>query len=238
MLELRSVTKSFKGSRALDGVSLKIEPGETLGIIGESGSGKTTLARAACRLTEVDCGEVLFEASKELSCFRKNMQMIFQEPAASLDPRIRIGEALLEALVIHRKGAPGTQRQEAVKKLAEVGLDGALFLRYPHELSGGQCQRACIARALLAEPRFLVLDEPVSSLDVEVQTTIIELLLDLKKKNSLTYLFITHDIGLSKKFCTRLAVMKEGKIVEEGKTLDLLSRPKHPYTKLLIENSL
>ncbi|MFA5097059.1 MAG: dipeptide/oligopeptide/nickel ABC transporter ATP-binding protein [Candidatus Margulisiibacteriota bacterium] len=238
MLELRNITKEFKGSRALDGISLKVEEGEVLGIIGESGSGKTTLARAACRLIEVDKGEVLFEGARDIRRFRDNIQMIFQEPVSSLDPRIKIGDSLMEALIIHNKASSASHRRAVANKLTEVGLDTGLYHRYPHELSGGQCQRACIARALLTEPRLLVLDEPVSSLDLEVQKTVIDLLLDLKKKNSLTYLFITHDIALAKDFCTRIAVMKSGKLIEEGRTADLLNCPKDPYTSSLIEYSL
>ena len=245
MLELINVNKSFGGRVALEEVSLCVKAGQTMGIVGESGSGKTTLARIACNLIVPDSGNILFEG-KELSGLNKEglkairaaVQIIFQEPLSSLDPRIKIGKALAEALVIHNKYPAKAREQEVRKGLADVGLDDSFVNRYPHEISGGQCQRACIARALLVNPRLLVLDEPVSSLDREVQETIIALLLKLKKEKALTYLFITHDLNLAKSFCDRIAVMKDGKVIEEGTSEQIIERPKETYTKQLVENSL
>ena len=245
MLELIDVIKSFKGRMALDEVSLSVKAGQVLGIVGESGSGKTTLARLVCRLIEPDRGTILFEGKDAGSLdkngrneFRKAVQIIFQEPFSSLDPRIKIGEALAEALIIHTKYAADRIGQEVKKALADVGLDQTFIDRYPHEISGGQCQRACIARALLVNPRLLVLDEPVSSLDREVQSTIIDLLLKIKKDKTLTYLFITHDIDLANNICDRIAVMKDGKIVEEGSAKEIIESPKENYTRQLVENCL
>ena len=245
MLELINVRKSFKDGLALDGISLSVKQGQILGIVGESGSGKTTLARIVCRLIVPDSGAVLFEGKDifalnkyQIKEFRKALQIIFQEPFSSLDPRIKIGEALAEALVIHTKYPSGRIEQEVRKGLTDVGLDDGFLDRYPHEISGGQCQRAAIARALLVNPRLLVLDEPVSSLDREVQQTIIDLLLKLKKEKALTYMFITHDLNLAKSFCDRIAVMKDGKVIEEGSAAEIIENPKEDYTRQLVENCL
>ncbi|MEK7376477.1 MAG: ABC transporter ATP-binding protein [Candidatus Margulisiibacteriota bacterium] len=245
MLELINVRKSFGERAALDGVSLSLKQGQILGIVGESGSGKTTLARIACRLIISDRGKILFEGKDTaglnkdgIKDFRKAVQIIFQEPLSSLDPRIKIGQALSEALEIHTKYSEDRIEREVRKALADIGLDQSFVNRYPHEISGGQCQRACIARALLVNPRLLVLDEPVSSLDQEVQATIIELLLKLKKEKALTYLFITHDLDLAKNFCGRIAVMKDGKIIEEGSAKEIIENPKEDYTKQLVKNCL
>ena len=221
--------------RALDGVSLEIPRGETLGLVGESGSGKTTLGRCIVRLTRPDSGAVEFDGTDVLGLdppslrrFRRRMQIVFQDPFGSLNPRMTIGKAVREPMEIHRLGEPAELDQRVDALLGEVGLDPSFRPRYPHELSGGQRQRVGIARALAVEPEFLILDEPVSALDVSVQAQVLTLLRDLQQRRGLTYLFVAHDLAVVRQVATRVAVMYLGKIVERGTVNDLYSAPQHP----------
>jgi len=226
---------------AVDDVSLSIEEGETFGLVGESGCGKSTLGRVIARLIEPTSGEVIFDSkditklkAKELKSVRRGLQLIFQDPYASLNPRMPVGEIIGEALKIHNI-ANGKERGERVKKLIDiVGLPKDSAYRYPHEFSGGQRQRIGIARALALNPRFIIADEPISALDVSIQAQIINLFKDLQKEFGLTYLFITHDLRVVEYISNRIAVMYLGKIVEIGKSADIYSHPVHPYTEALL----
>lgn len=229
--------------RAIDGVDLQIHPGETLALVGESGSGKSTLARALVGLEPPTRGSVWFEGEK-LEAFPsrarrarcKDLQMVFQDPDASLNPRMTIQAALIEPLELHERMNRETQESRLLELMRDVGLDPALRLRYPHELSGGQRQRVCIARALAVRPRLLVCDEAVSALDVSVQAQILNLLLDLKRRFGLSYLFITHDLRVVRQIADRVAVMLEGKILELGESPAIFQEPAHPYTRLLLSS--
>ena len=226
---------------AVDGVSLSIEEGETFGLVGESGCGKSTLGRVIARLIEPTSGEVIFDSkditrlkAKGLKSVRRGLQLIFQDPYASLNPRMPVGEIIGEALKIHNI-ANGKERGERVKKLIDiVGLPKDSAYRYPHEFSGGQRQRIGIARALALNPRFIIADEPISALDVSIQAQIINLFKDLQKEFGLTYLFITHDLRVVEYISNRIAVMYLGKIVEIGNSADIYSHPVHPYTEALL----
>ena len=227
---------------AVDGVDLVLHRKEVLALVGESGSGKSTLARMLLGLEKPTEGELLFEgkrladySSQDWKAFRKGVQPVFQDPFGSLNPRMRIGDIIAEPLWIHRlaKGREAKRRVEAL--LDQVGLDPAFFNRYPHEFSGGQRQRIGIARALATDPQLLILDEPVSSLDLSIQAQILNLLLKLKESRGLTYLFITHDLSLVEILADRVMVMVAGKIVEVAPTETLFSTPAHPYTKKLLE---
>jgi len=230
--------------KAVDGVSLAVRKGETLGIVGESGCGKTTLARTVVRLVESRAGKILFEGTDirelkgaKLKPFRRKMQIVFQDPYASLDPRQNVRSALTEPMHIH---GIVSGRAEADKRAAElirvVGLNPDHLSRFPHEFSGGQRQRIAIARALAVNPEFLVLDEPTSSLDVSVQAQILNLLRDLQKELRLTYLFISHNLAVVRQMCSRTGVMYLGRLVEVGPTESLFGRPRHPYTEALLSS--
>jgi len=229
--------------RAVDGVSFAVAPGETLGLVGESGCGKSTVGRAILRLIEPDAGRVTLDGTdvlalgaRELRMLRRRMQIVFQDPYGSLNPRMTVRQMLAEPLVIHRLapgGSPDVARRVAAL-LEEVGLDLAFANAYPHELSGGQRQRVGIARALSVEPHVVVLDEPVSALDVSVQAQVLNLLAELQQKRRLTYLFIAHDLAVVKHIADHVAVMYLGKIVEYGPAAALYSDPRHPYTKSLL----
>ncbi len=227
---------------AVDDVSFDIYPGETLGLVGESGCGKSTTGRTILRLIEPTAGEVRFDGKsvtamdkRHLRSLRKEMQIIFQDPYASLNPRMTVGSIIGEALVIHKLARNKSEREERVVQLLEtVGLSAEHLRRYPHEFSGGQRQRIGIARSLAVSPKFIVADEPVSALDVSIQAQIINLLEDLQKQFGLTYLFIAHDLSVVEHISTRVAVMYLGKIVELAPAKELYTNPKHPYTEALL----
>jgi len=227
--------------RAVDGVSFAVREGELFGLVGESGSGKSTVGRCLLRLVEPTGGEVLFRGENVLAfpagrmrAARRDMQIVFQDPWAALNPRMRVGDAVAEPLVIHRLGT-AAEREDRVAELFElVGLEPSHRNRYPSELSGGQRQRVCIARALALAPAFVVADEAVSALDVSTQAQVIDLLLDLRERLKLTYLFIAHDLRLVEHVCDRLAAMYLGRIVETGPTAALFAGPAHPYTRALL----
>ncbi len=228
--------------KAVDGVSFTIRRGETLGLVGESGSGKTTTGRAILRLIEPTGGRILFDgidvralSGTALKALRRQMQIIFQDPYASLNPRLSVGSALMEVLRVHKLFSSDRERREYVFWLLHrVGLEPRHFWHYPHEFSGGQRQRIGIARALAVQPRFIVCDEPVSALDVSVQAQVLNLLVELREEFGLTYLFITHDWGVVKFISDRIAVMQAGHIVELGDAEELYAQPRHEYTRKLI----
>ena len=247
LLDARGLSKVFpardgKGVvRAVNDVSLTLAEGETLGIVGESGCGKSTLARLLLRLIEPSQGQIMFRGEDLLTLDRaamrqrrRDIQIVFQDPYASLDPRMTIGHIIAEPLDIHGVGTKAARAAKVKELLALVGLDAAAFHRYPHEFSGGQRQRIGIARAIALEPRLLVLDEPVSALDVSIQSQILNLLDDLKSRLKLSYIFISHDLSVVQHVSDRVAVMYLGRIVEEGPAVAVLGEPRHPYTQALI----
>lgn len=226
---------------AVDGVSLKVEAGKTVGLVGESGCGKTTVGRAVLRLYELTGGAVIFEGKNisgmpesEIRPLRRNMQMVFQDPFESLDARQTVGDILEEPLIIHGIGSPSTRRKEVENLLLRVGMPGSAITRFPHEFSGGQRQRIGIARAIALKPKLIICDEPVSALDVSIQSQILNLLLDLQSEMNLTYLFIAHDLAVVKHISDHIAVMYLGKIVEYTDADTIYQKPLHPYTKALI----
>jgi oligopeptide transport system ATP-binding protein len=251
LLEVRHLTKDFSrraglfgkttSVRAVDEVSFTIEKGETFGLVGESGSGKTTTGRCILRLIEPTSGDVHFAGKDvlklsrgEMRRLRRDMQIVFQDPYSSLNPRMRVSDIVEEPLIIHRLGSKG-ERRERVKQLFElVGLNPDHLRRYPHEFSGGQRQRVGLARALALNPSLVIADEPVSALDVSVQAQVVNLLMDLQQQLKLTYLFIAHDLRLVEHICTRVAVMYLGKIVEMAPASALFDAPQHPYTRALL----
>jgi oligopeptide transport system ATP-binding protein len=254
LVELRNLTKVYplgesvlgsraKGEvRAVDDVSLDVHAGETLGLVGESGSGKSTLGRLALRLIEPSSGGIRFEgrdllaaSHREMRRLRRDMQIVFQDPFGSLDPRMNVEDIIGEPLVIHEKMTASVRRTRVGELLRAVGLDQSILPRFPHEFSGGQRQRIGIARALALRPKFIVADEPVSALDVSVGAQIVNLLAQLQREFGLTYLFISHSMPVVRYLSTRIAVMYRGKLVEVGDAQQITERPGHPYTRSLLE---
>ena len=246
LLEAHGIARSFpwkhgRRLQAVAGVDLTVARGECLALVGESGSGKTTLGRCLLRLLEPDAGEIRFEGSsltglskRQLRRRRRRFQMVFQDSAGALDPRMRVGSAIAEPIRAHRLAEPRAVTERVASLLDTVGLAASLAERYPHQLSGGQRQRVGIARALATEPRLLILDEPVSALDVSVRAQILGLLDDLRRKLSLTMIFIAHDLAVVDQIADRVAVMYFGRLVEIGPARDVLSAPGHPYTASLL----
>ena len=249
LLEAEHLTKIFtqrgkESFKAVDDVSFTLKPGETLGIVGESGSGKSTLAKMITRLTDITEGTLKFEGKditrlkhNQLKDVYGNIQMVFQNPVGSFDPRRTLGDGIGESL--RNRGMKKADIEKRVAELLEqCGLSSEFAKRYPHEVSGGQCQRAAIARAIAIKPRLLILDEATSALDVTVQAEILQLLDALQEERQMSYLFICHDIALVQNFCDRVLVMYQGKIVEQGKTEEVLHFPKHEYTRMLLDSVL
>ena len=227
--------------KAVDGVSLTIGNGETLGLVGESGCGKTTFGRAVMGLQKITSGSVKFDGrdvatmdAHERKTFCQRCQMVFQDPFSSLNPRMTVMDIITEAMVYHGLIKNAEKRDAALSLLAEVGMGEDALNRYPHEFSGGQRQRISIARALSLNPRFIVCDEPVSAIDVSVQAQVINLLMDLREKRNLSYLFISHDLCVVRMIAQKVAVMYLGRIVEYGDAKDVMENPLHPYTKALL----
>jgi ABC-type glutathione transport system ATPase component len=249
LLEARDLVKDFGSSRVIHGVSLDIMRGETLGLVGESGSGKSTVARLLLRLIEPTSGSILFHDtsesnprthdllhlnSREMRRLRRKLSIVFQDPYAALNPRMSIRQVLAEPFAIHNEQPPQGLDTRLHELLAEVGLEPSALRRYPHEFSGGQRQRINIARAIALRPELLVLDEPVSALDVSVGAQIINLLRDLQQRYGLTCLFISHSMPLVRYLCHRVAVMQHGRIVETGTWSEVCETPREPYTQQLL----
>lgn len=246
LLDVIELSKSFRlrdgrQLQAVDRVSFSLRKGQTLGVVGESGCGKSTLGRVILRLIEPSSGSVRFMGHDVtllppplLREVRKHMQVIFQDPQAALDPRMTVGRLIEEPLVIHRIGSVAERQSEVARLLETVGMSAESATRYPHEFSGGQRQRICIARALALKPQLIVADEPVSALDVSVQSQVLNLLTDLQRKNDLSYLFISHNLAVVKYVSDAVAVMYLGRVVEMGEASQVFETPKHPYTQALL----
>ncbi len=250
LLQFRNVTKDFESGllpwtrrrlRAVDEVSLDLQPGETLGIVGESGSGKSTLLRIALRLVHPSSGEVLFEgrnvdalAGGDLRAMRRRMQAVFQDPTSSFNPRQSVGQILLAPLEVHEISTGPGRRKQVGDTLDLVGLNAGFMERYPHQLSGGQRQRVAIARAIILRPSLVVADEPTSALDVSVQAQILNLFKQTKRELGLTYLFVSHNLGVIRYVSDRVAVMRLGRVVESGTAHEIFTNPQHDYTRALL----
>jgi len=234
LIEVKNLSKTFGQLKAVDNVSFEIASGESLGLVGESGSGKSTLARMILRLIEPTSGVIAYDG---ITNIRRECQIVFQDPQTSLNPRIRIGEAVGEPILIHQL-LPKDKIQGRVRELLElVKLSKTYASRFPHELSGGERQRVGIARALASDPKFLILDEPVSSLDVSIQVDILKLLKEIKNELDLTYLFIAHDLSVIGFMCDRVIVMHNGQIVEIGAKDKIFNSPQKSYTKKLLNST-
>lgn len=250
LLEIKNLKKYYQVSqgmfkktdvKAVDDVSFFIRRGETLGLVGESGCGKTTLGRTILRLLEPTSGEIIYEGKdllkEDMYEYRKKMQIVFQDPYASLDPRMTVSDIIGEAMDIHGLYADKKERRDKIRNLMElVGLNPDFYNRYAHEFSGGQRQRIAIARALAVNPNFIVCDEPVSALDVSIQAQIINMLEDLQKEKKLTYLFIAHDLAIVRHISNRIGVMYLGHLVELTDSDELYNQPQHPYTQMLLSS--
>jgi len=247
LVEARKLKKSFRIDAkhvlsAVDGVSFLIRKGETMGLVGESGCGKTTCGRTILRLYEPTAGQVLFDGKdvaaaktwRQQLAFKKDAQMIFQDPYSALDPRMTIRESIAEGLIVHSKYTAAERRDVVHQLLGSIGLTRDFGNRFPHELSGGQCQRVGIARALSVNPRFIICDEPISALDVSIQAQIVNLLMALQEKMDLTYLFISHDLSMVKHISDNVGVMYLGVLVEMAESNELFEHAAHPYTQALI----
>ncbi|AWN51154.1 oligopeptide/dipeptide ABC transporter ATP-binding protein [Methylobacterium sp. 17Sr1-1] len=241
LLSVSDLTTAYDGVRAVDGVSLTVARGETVGLVGESGCGKSSLAKSLLRLVEPQGGEIVFDGvpvrglrGGDLRAYRRRAQMVFQDPFASLNPRHTIGSILETPLKVHGLGGRGERRARVARTLDQVGLPGSATTRYPHEFSGGQRQRIGIARALVVEPRLVVCDEPVSALDLSVQAQILNLLAAMRRELGLAYLFVSHDLSVVHHVADRVLVMYLGRIVESAPTGALWAAPRHPYTRALI----
>lgn len=226
--------------KAVNDVSFHLYPGETYGLVGESGSGKSTTGRTVLRLLEPTAGKVIYKGKnifelpkKEMRAIRKDLQMVFQDPFSSLNPRIRIGQAIEEPLAIHKLAHGNERRERVFEILNKVGLQSEHYYRFPHEFSGGQRQRLGLARALIVNPKIVICDEPVSALDVSIQSQVLNLLKEMQEELELTYLFITHDISVVRYISDRIGVLYLGKLVEEAPTDSLFAAPLHPYTQAL-----
>jgi len=246
LLRIRNLRKIFPKHKitAVDGVDFSIFKGEVLGLVGESGCGKSTLAKSILRLIDVQKGGVFYEGEdllkasyKKIRKMRKDLQIIFQDPYTSLDPRMRIGRTLEEVFIIHDNISPPERRTRVIQLLEMVGLGEPYLERLPSELSGGERQRIGIARSLATDPRFIICDEPVSSLDISIQAQILNLLMELQKTRDLTYLFISHDLGVISSICDRVIVMQSGRFVEAGSCEEIFRNPRHEYTKRLLDSS-
>jgi ABC-type glutathione transport system ATPase component len=242
LLEAKELTKEYGTARVVDGVSFAIERGETLGLVGESGSGKSTIARMVLGLLEATAGTVTFDgqpmtgvSQAKLRALRRRMQPVFQDPYAALNPRMRVAEIVTEPLAIHERFTKEARRRRCEELLGQVGLEASAMRRYPHEFSGGQRQRINIARALALRPEMLVLDEPVSALDVSVGAQIVNLLRDLQRDFGLTYLFISHSMPLVRYLSTKIAVLRGGKLVEMGTRDAVCENPREEYTRSLVQ---
>ena len=252
LLEVENLVKQFAADRnlfgrptafvkAVDGVSFRVDAGETLALVGESGCGKSTVSRLALRLIEPDAGRIRFEGrdllaldANELRAFRRQAQIIFQDPYASLNPRMTVGQILSEPLALHNLVPQAGRRARVQEILTLVGLEPRFARRYPHEFSGGQRQRIAIARALAVEPKLIICDEPVSALDVSIRSQILNLLRDLQQRLGLSYIFVSHDLAVVKHIADRVAVMNLGSIVETAETQALFAAPRHPYSRALL----
>ncbi|MDD5312379.1 MAG: dipeptide ABC transporter ATP-binding protein [Dehalococcoidia bacterium] len=235
------VARKVGDIRAVDDISLQMNQGEVLGLVGESGCGKSTLGKAIIRLEEPTSGEIYFDGTDvikmskhELRKLRGKIQIVFQDPDSSLDPRMTVGDSIDEALIVHDFKNPDTRNAKVAELLEKVGLEAGFAHRYPHEFSGGQRQRIGIARALAMDPKLVIADEPVSALDVSVQAQILNLMMDIKEKDGLAYLFISHDLSVVRYISNRVAVMYLGKIVELAEKNEFFNNPLHPYTEALL----
>ncbi len=245
LLEIDSLHKTFEKHKvtAVDGVTFSIFKGEVLGLVGESGCGKSTIAKLILRLIRPDKGAIFYKdkdllkiSHGDMRKTRKNLQIIFQDPYASLDPRMKIGEVIEEVYDIHENVPSRDRKNKAIELLETVGLGETYLNRLPSELSGGERQRVGIARALATDPEFIICDEPVSSLDISIQAQILNLLIELQKRKNLTYLFISHDLGVIGSICDRVMVMQSGKFVESGSCEGVFKNPRHEYTKTLLKS--